>query len=211
MSVEIQEVRAYAKSFFGDVDPSHDWDHVERVYKLGRRIAREENANRRVVKLSVLLHDIGRAKEDRGEIEEHATWGAQKAEEFLRDRGEDPDIVEAVKHCIESHRYSNDIEPHTIEAKAVCDADNLDALGAIGIARCFCYGGERGIAIGSSVGTEGGENEKKRESQVDHLRSKILNLKDRMYTETGEEIAQDRHDFVEDFVERFEREVEGVK
>lgn len=212
MRVEIDEVRSYAVSFFGDVDPSHDWHHVERVYKLGERIARNENAEERVVKISVLLHDIGRAKEDKGVIEDHAIWGAQKAEGFLRDRGEDTGVVEAVKHCIESHRYSNSVEPRTTEAKVVCDADNLDALGAVGIARCFSYGGANGIVIDSSLGkTRIKEEERDRETQMKHLKSKILSLKERMYTQTGKEIAQDRHGFVEDFVERFESEVKGMK
>lgn len=163
------------------------------------------------MKASVLLHDIGRKKEDEGLIENHAEWGAEKAEEILESLGYQEDFIEEVQHCVRSHRYSKDPEPETLEAKVLSDADNLDALGATGIARTFTYGGEHGRVIadpelpGEEDGEPGGSN------SFNHLQKKIMNLNSRMYTDSGLEVAEKRHSYVKDFVEQFESEINGEK
>lgn len=209
--MSMEEVRERAKSFFGDVNPAHDWKHVRRVENAAETLAEKEKANEEVVKASVLLHDIGRKKEDEGEIENHAEWGAEKAEEILEGLGYGEDFIEEVQHCIRSHRYSRRPEPGTSEAKVLSDADNLDALGATGIARTFTYGGEHRRVIADPELPAGKDSEESGSNSFNHLQKKILNLKDRMYTDSGLEIAEDRHEFVEQFVERFKAEMRGEK
>jgi uncharacterized domain HDIG len=207
----MEEIREKGKSFFRDVNPAHDWKHVRRVENLAEKLAEEEDADKEVLKASVLLHDIGRKKEDEGEIENHAEWGAEKAEEILEGLGYEKSFIEKVKHCVRSHRYSKDPEPESVEAKVLSDADNLDALGATGIARTFTYGGEHGRVIADPELSVKEDPEDSGSNSFNHLQKKILNLKSRMYTDSGLEFAKDRHNFVESFVDRFKSEMEGEK
>jgi uncharacterized protein len=209
--MNMDEVREEAKSFFGDVNPAHDWKHVRRVENLAEKLAKREEADKEVVKASVLLHDIGRKKEDENEIENHAEWGAEKAEEILEGLGYEKDFIEEVQHCVRSHRYSKDPEPETLEAKVLSDADNLDALGATGIARTFTYGGEHGRVIADPELPAEEDEEPGGSNSFNHLQKKILNLKSRIYTDAGLEVAGERHSFVEGFVERFKAEMQGDK
>ncbi|MDY6778254.1 MAG: HD domain-containing protein [Candidatus Nanohaloarchaea archaeon] len=201
----LEEVREEARTFFDGVNPAHDWWHVQRVDALAGRLVEETGADERTVRLAVLLHDIGRKKEDEGEIDDHAVWGAEKAEEILADIGVRPGLVTDVKHCVKTHRYSNEYEPETLEAKVLSDADNLDALGAVGIARVFAYSGGIGQEMHGSVPLE----EDERGTTIAHLRGKILDLRSRLYTDAADRIAERREEYVRSFLERFEREVEG--
>jgi uncharacterized protein len=217
-SPPLTEIRHLAHSYFTDaVSPAHDWRHVQRVESLADRLlADHESADARTVRTAVLLHDIGRAREARGEIDDHATWGARETRDLLRARGQDRERIDAVCHAIRVHRYSNEHEPETLEAELLCDADNLDALGAVGIARCFTEGGVRGhdmhgpdLAAGASgtgphdrVGSAQG-------TQYGHFHEKILELPARMYTDTGHRLATERAAYVREFLGRFEREVAG--
>ncbi|WP_396611896.1 HD domain-containing protein [Haloferax sp. S1W] len=209
--IELQDIRSVARSYFRrEVSPAHDWFHVQRVEANAEQLASEyPDVDDAVVRLSVLLHDIGRAKEDRGEIEDHAEWGAEESDRILREHGVSSDRRDAVAHCIRAHRYSNHIEPETLEAKILCDADNLDAIGAVGIARCFTYGGELGSPIHDpSLPVEADESVAG-ETQFNHLQKKLLNISNRMYTDAGRERASERTEFVRTFAQRFEREVAG--
>lgn len=209
--MSMEDIREESKSFFGDVNPAHDWKHVRRVENLAETLAEKEDADEKVVKASVLLHDIGRKKEDEGEIDNHAEWGAEKAEEILEGLGYEKDFIEEVKHCVRSHRYSKDPEPESLEAKVLSDADNLDALGATGIARTFTYGGEHGRVIADPELPADEDPESSGSNSFNHLQKKILNLKSRMYTDSGLEVAEERHKYVEAFVERFKDEMDGKK
>ncbi len=142
-------VRSIARSYFDDrVSPAHDWHHVERVASLARRLAADRSdVDEGVLEFAVLLHDIGRPKEDDGEIDDHAAWGAREARRILEEFAIDDERIDAVCHCVRAHRYSNDVEPTTPEARLLSDADSLDALGAVGVARAFSYGGEYGAPI----------------------------------------------------------------
>ncbi|UPW01595.1 HD domain-containing protein [Halorussus gelatinilyticus] len=164
-----------------------------------------------VLLAAVWLHDVGRAKEDRGEIEDHAEWGAEEAAEILRDLGADAETVEAVQHCVRAHRYSNDVDPETREAKLLSDADNLDALGAVGIARVFAYGGELGQPLYDPDLPPEADDSAAGETQFNHVHEKILDLPDRMYTDAGRELARERGEYVAAFAERFEREAMGER
>jgi len=202
---DLEKIKSEASTYFSDISPSHDWLHVKRVANLAEELQKNEGGDQEIMMLSVYLHDIGRAREDNGEIKDHAAWGAKKAGEILSNQGYDQEVIESVQHCIEAHRYSNNIEPETVEAEILSDADNLDAIGATGIARTFSFSGESQQPLARL------ENPKKegRETTLNHVREKLLDLKDRMYTDKGLEIAENRHKFTENFVEQFEAEMRG--
>lgn len=166
---------------------AHGWEHAKRVNCLALTIADSEGADEVTVSLGAVLHDIGRKKESEGKVQDHAAWGAQEASKILTEYGYEDGTIEAVAHCVEAHRYSTGPEPETVEASVVTDADNIDAVGAVGIARTFAHGG----------GFDG---------TVEHVQEKMLSLRDGMRTETGREIAEDRHRFTEEFLNRFQRE-----
>ncbi len=209
----VDDIRATARSYFDDgLSPAHDWHHVQRVESLADRLLAEyPEADERTVRLAALLHDVGRSREDRGEIDDHATWGARKAESILSERGVALDRIEAVCHAIRVHRYSNDREPRTIEAEILCDADNLDALGAVGVARCFTFGGELGKPMHDPDLPPEADETASGATNYNHFYKKILDLPGRMYTDAGREIAADRADYVRGFLERFDREIAGER
>lgn len=207
----LSDVRPVARSYFdAGMNPAHDWFHVRRVEANAETLLAEHpDADGTVVRLSVLLHDVGRAREDRGEIEDHADWGARESKVVLADHGASEETMAAVAHCIRAHRYSNQIDPETIEAEILSDADNLDALGAVGLARCFAYGGERGSTIHDPALPPEADDSAAGATQFNHVHKKLLDLPNRMYTDAGQELADDRAAFIETFARRFEREVAG--
>ncbi|WP_324755816.1 HD domain-containing protein [Haloarcula montana] len=203
-------LRTVARSYFADsMNPAHDWHHVQRVEALAERLTAEDAADERTVELAVWFHDIGRAREDAGEIDDHATWGAREAERVLAEHGIADGRIETVTQAIRAHRYANDTEPASREAQILCDADNLDALGAVGIARCFTYGGELGEPIHDPSTPPADDPTAAGQSQYNHIHTKILDLPGRMYTDAGRELAEDRRAFVERFLDRFDTEVAG--
>ena len=209
----LADLRSIARRYFdGEVAPAHDWHHVERVETLARALAADrDDVDERVLLAAVFLHDIGRACEDRGEIEDHAAWGAREAERILADLGADDGTLEGVAHCVRAHRYSNDAEPSTPEARILCDADNLDALGAVGLARCFAHGGATGSPIHDQDLPPTEDPSAAGRTQVNHVEKKLLSLPDRMYTDAGRRLAADRRQFVERFLERFDAELRGER
>ncbi|MFC4249409.1 HD domain-containing protein [Natribaculum luteum] len=204
-------VRSIARSYFDDrVSPAHDWHHVERVASLARRlVADRSDVDGDVLEFAVLLHDIGRPKEDAGEIDDHAAWGAREARRILEELAVDDERIDAVCHCVRAHRYSNDVEPTTAEARLLSDADNLDALGAVGVARAFSYGGEYGAPIHDPDHPIDADESAAVRTSVNHLRTKILDLPERMYTDAGRELAEQRQAFVREYLEQLEAELTG--
>ena len=193
-SIELVErTREYARHFF-EREGTHGFSHVERVFNLCIHIGKEEGADLEVLALASLLHDVARPLESAGKVEDHAAEGARIARHFLRSLGYPEEKVEAVAHAIEAHRFSRGPEPETLEARILSDADKLDAIGAVGIARVFMYSGEHGRSI---------------EDSLAHFEEKILKLRDLMYTETAKRIAGERHRFTVEFIERIRREMEG--
>ncbi len=164
---------------------SHDDGHTERVTRTAVLIAQQEGADVQVVMKAAELHDIARGQPD------HALEGARLAKDLLR--GYEDDFVEQVAHCIESHSFSSGIEPKTLEARVLSDADKLDALGAVGVARTFLYSGERGRTI---------------EETLNHFKEKLLHLKDHMNTETGRKLAEERHRFLLKFYGAIKKELD---
>ncbi|WP_323172906.1 HD domain-containing protein [Natrialba sp. PRR66] len=213
--IELETVRNRAKPYFEDAPPAHDWHHVQRVEELAETLVERhpepETVDERVVSLAVLLHDIGREREDRGEIDDHATWGAWEAGEILREFSATDETVSQVKHCIRAHRYSNDVDPETVEAELVSDADNLDALGAVGIGRVFAHGTAIDSPMYDPALPVADDEAAAGTTQYNHLHKKILDLPARMYTDAGRELAAARAAFVREFIAQFDAEVAGER
>lgn len=165
---------------------AHDRGHVERVAKIAKFIAEKEGGNVEVVVKSAELHDIARSAKN------HAIESAKIAEKLLREQGFKEDFINAVKHAIETHSFSAKIQPQTLEAKILSDADKLDAIGAIGVARAFMFSGENNRSI---------------EETLKHFEEKLLKLRDLLYTETAKKIAKERHEFLKIFYEQIKREM----
>ena len=190
---------------------SHDWDHIQRVYQLCLTLAEGETVDLTMLRLAALLHDIARMDEDlqNGNLC-HASIGAVKAKQFLKDHGIDKQLIAGVVHCIETHRYKNACMPETTEARILYDADKLDAIGAIGLGRAFVYAGE----IGARVHHHEVDIEKTAPYTIEdtayrEFLVKLRHIKDRMLTEKGRQMALDRHHFMERFFDRLNREVNG--
>jgi uncharacterized protein len=191
----------------------HDWWHVCRVWKMARRIGQAEGADLLVVELAALLHDIADWKLHGGD----SSVGPKLAKEWLDSLNLDPSISGQVCRIIADISFKGAgvrPPPLSLEGKVVQDADRLDALGAIGIARAFAYGGANGRAIHDS-GVEPIEHHtaeaylKNSGTTINHFYEKLLLLRDRMNTATGRAIAHQRHQFMEDYLRRFYEEWEG--
>ncbi|NOZ59964.1 MAG: HD domain-containing protein [Euryarchaeota archaeon] len=193
---------------------AHDFDHVERVLRLAVRIAEEEGADVEVVRFAALLHDLERAREDRGEVECHATASAERAERLLLERGLSREFAARVAECIRSHRFRKGLHPESIEARVLSDADKLDATGAVGIARAYLFGGKYGQRVWEEEpkdvrfypGMRGAEYSPRTEYEL-----KLSRLRERMFTATGRRIAEHRSRFMELFFEELEKEVRGER
>ncbi len=184
----------------------HDKYHVERVYNLAMRLAQEEGANLDIVKAAVLLHDVARAMEDEGSIDDHASEGAKMARKILNETDFPREKIDDVIHCIETHRFRNNLVPKSLEAKILQDADRLDIIGAIGIARVFARGGWSNKPIYDPSVPPKAKYDGKSESSVNHIYEKLLKTKDTMNTETARKMAEERHKYVEQFLERLLKE-----
>jgi len=187
----------------------HSKSHVERVYNLAERIAKEENADLDVVKAAALLHDIARASEDEGKIEDHAVEGAKMARKVLEEVNFPKEKIDKVVRSIEMHRFKKNMKAESWEAKILQDADRLDIIGAIGIARVFSRGGWENMPIYDPSVPPKKRYDGRSLTSVNHIYEKNLKVKDTLNTATAKEIATERHKFVEQFLERFLKEWEG--
>lgn len=211
--MRIATVRARAKEFFRTAPPTHDWSHVERTYKLCVKIGRSEKADLQVLKAAALLHDIARMDEDAslGKIC-HAEKSAAMAEKILRELGFPKMKMPQVIHCIESHRFRGRMKPKTLEARILSDADKLDAIGAIGVARAYAYGGEHGYRLYGKLPRnyrlQRFKNPRIHNPLIEY-RQKLRKIKGKLLTKTGREIAEGRHRFLTMFFQRLLKEIEG--
>jgi uncharacterized protein len=208
------DIRKVAQELLSEDSSSHGWDHAERVWNLCKHIGRAEGADLEVLRLAAYLHDIGRPEEKAsgGKIC-HAVAGAARARPILEGHGCDKETVEKVLHCIESHRFRrNGEQPRTLEARVLFDADKLDAIGAVGIGRAFLFAGEVGARLHNP---EADINATRAYSSEDtafrEFSVKLQKVKDRMLTETGKQIAEDRHSFMVAYFDRLTCEVHGEK
>lgn len=206
----------FARTLYDDGDSAHAFDHVLRVTRLAEHIAQAEGADLRVVRTAGLLHDCARLEPD------HQLVGAGKARDLLA--GADPAFIAAVAHCIESHRFSVEPHPATLEAQCLCDADKLDAIGAIGVARAFAFAGHHGThlwarplaEVRSEVGGDVRAYRRRwgatKEYTPSHeLVCKLEGLAEGLYTATARAIAAERHAFMLAFFEQLDAEAMGER
>lgn len=192
----LQEVEQYIKNTFLEEGTGHDYFHIERVVINARKIVEKEDADSFLVELAAWVHDIGDYK---------LHGGVDKSEElittYLKTLNLDDELIAKINEIVSQVSFSKGNEPTSIEAKIVQDADRLDAIGAVGIARCFAYGGSVGSILFNPL--DRSENN----SSIQHFYDKLFKLKDLMHTETAKKIAEERHEYMKGFVQQFYREV----
>ena len=206
-----------AREYYGQADSAHDFDHVLRVLALADRIGAAEGADPVILRTAVLLHDIGRPEEmETGRC--HAEAGAEKARRILCDWPSN--AVEAVATAIATHRFRNNAPPRTLEARILFDADKLDSIGAIGVARAYAIAGLRGQPLWGEVQLDyvedqspgrlpGPGTQSAAHSPVHEFAVKLSLIKGLLFTDTAREIAEERDRFMRDFFTRLDREVRG--
>jgi uncharacterized protein len=198
-----------ARRLYEGADAVHDFDHVLRVLALAERLALAEGADVEIVRTATLLHDIARGHSGRPAAD-HAQVGAEAARCLLDDQPHDR--VEAVAHAIAAHRFRSEPAPQTIEAKVLHDADKLDAIGAIGVARAFAFGGLERQHLWSEVPVGYRESAATRgeHTPVHEFHVKLVHIRERLLTESARRLAVDRHEFMVAFYDRLDREVRGL-
>ena len=205
----------FVKTTLQNAEGGHDWWHIERVWKNAVTIAEGEKVNLQVVELAALLHDIADAKFNNGDEE----VGPAKARQFLQSINVAEEIIEQVENIIRniSFKGGNFTQYFSSQELAVVqDADRLDALGAIGIARAFNYGGFKNREIynptlAPDLGMTKESYKKSAAPTINHFYEKLLLLKNKMNTTTGKQMAEQRHLFMETYLEQFYKEWEGKK
>ena len=211
----IDKTILFVKATLAQAEGGHDWFHIERVYKNALLIAESEKCDLKIVQLGALLHDIADSKFHNGD----ESIGPKTARAFLESEKVEPAIINHVIAIIENISFKGgkvERQFSSIELDIVQDADRLDAIGAIGIARTFNYGGFKNRAlynpeIAPNLTMTKDEYKNNEAPTINHFYEKLLLLKDKMNTQTGKQIAQDRHRYMEDFLEQFYAEWEGKK
>lgn len=203
----------YVQLELKNAEGGHDWWHIQRVWNNALKISKTENGDLLIIELGALLHDIADSKFHDGNEE----VGPQKSKEFLESLRLDTSIIEAVDFIIRNISFKGGnftTKNRTIELDIVQDADRLDALGAIGIARTFNYGGFKNRAlfdpnIPVNLNMTKEEYKKSNAPTLNHFYEKLFLLKDRMNTKTGTSMAKERHVYMEAFVTKFLEEFNG--
>ena len=200
----------FVKEKLEGAEAGHDWFHIERVWKLSKKIAEKEGGNLEVIELSALLHDIADPKFHNGD----ETLALKISQNFLEEIHVEGELIEQVMFVIKNISFKNRAEaPENppLELQIVQDADRLDAIGAIGIARTFNFGGFKNNLmyhpeIKPNLGMNKEEYKKSNGTTINHFYEKLLLLKDLMNTETAKKIASERHDFMLQFLDEFYKE-----
>jgi uncharacterized protein len=206
----IENTVQFVKEKLKGAEAGHDWYHIERVWKLAKKIAETEECNLEVVELAALLHDIADPKFHDGD----ETLALKVSRDFLESQNTAEEIIEKVLFIIKniSFKNRNDVPQNLpVELKIVQDADRIDAIGAIGIARTFNFGGFKNNLmydpeIKPKLNMSKDEYKKSNGTTVNHFYEKLLLLKDLMNTQKGKEIASERHDYMLQFLDQFYKE-----
>ena len=208
---------AFVKKELKNAEGGHDWFHIERVFKNSILISKDEKVDVFVVSLAALLHDIADPKFYNGD----ETVGPRVASKFLTNQNVSKEIIKHVVNIIQHISFKNSFDKASekftsIELKVVQDADRLDAIGAIGIARCFNYGGFKNRALYDpeiipNLNMTKEEYKKSDAPTINHFYEKLLLLKDQMHTASGKKIATQRHAFMETYLQQFYNEWDGLK
>ena len=200
----------FVKEKLEGAEAGHDWFHIERVWKLSKKIAEKEGGNLEVIELSALLHDIADPKFHNGD----ETLALKISQNFLEEIQVDAELIEQVLFVIKNISFKNRAEaPENppLELQIVQDADRLDAIGAIGIARTFNFGGFKNNLmyhpeIKPNLGMNKKEYKKSNGTTINHFYEKLLLLKDLMNTKTAKKIASERHGFMLQYLDEFYKE-----
>lgn len=211
----IDKTAAFTRESLHDAESGHDWWHTERVWKNARLLLRSEDANHLIVELAALLHDIADSKFHNGDEE----IGPETAKKFLRSIGVEEDVVFHVEQIIRNMSYKSglgEVRYSSKEMAIVQDADRLDAIGAIGIARAFTYGGYKNRTLyDPSIEPKPQQSKEEYKNStaptINHFYEKLLLLKDKMNTSTARRIAAERHEFMECYLGQFFAEWQGEK
>jgi len=210
MSNTIENTVEFVKEKLEGAEAGHDWFHIERVWKLAQKIAKTENCNQDVVELSALLHDIADPKFHNGD----ETLALKISKDFLQNQNADEEIIKQVLFIVQNISFKNRGEAPKdlpIELKIVQDADRIDAIGAIGIARTFNFGGFKNNLmyhpdIEPKLNMPKEEYKKSNGTTINHFYEKLLLLKDLMNTDEGKKIAEQRHQYMLNFLDQFYKE-----
>lgn len=211
----INKTVQFVKDTLKNAEGGHDWWHIYRVWNSAKHIAKPEKADLFIIELGALLHDIADSKFNKGDEE----IGPRKAREFLKSLKVEDSVIVHVENIISNISFKGGREVQTFrspELDIVQDADRLDALGAIGIARAFNYGGHKNREIYNptikpDLKMSKEEYKKANAPTINHFYEKLLLLKDRMNTQTGKEMAELRHKYMEKYLEEFYGEWNGEK
>ncbi|MBT8186331.1 MAG: HD domain-containing protein [Croceitalea sp.] len=212
----IEETIAFVKDKLTEAEGGHDWFHIQRVFNNTLLIAKDEHVDILIVSLAALLHDIADSKFHDGD----ETIGPKMAREFLTSLKVDQNTVNHVVKIIQNMSFKNSLEGKSVfdskELQVVQDADRLDAIGAIGIARAFNFGGFKNRAlydpqIQPKINMSKEAYKKSQAPTINHFYEKLLLLKDQMHTETGKKLAEERHQFMLDFLAQFYAEWNGSR
>jgi uncharacterized protein len=214
MQTKIDQTIAFVKKELENAEAGHDWFHVERVWKTAKKIAKEENIDPIIVEFAALLHDIADAKFHNGDEE----IGPEKAGKFLNSIGIEKEIIIHVQNIIRNMSFKSSLGAVSFSSKemdVVQDADRLDAIGAMGIARAFTYGGYKNRTlydpeIKPNLNQSKEEYKNTSAPTINHFYEKLLLLKDKMNTASGKKMAEARHHFMQQYLDQFYKEWEGM-
>ncbi|MBE5948364.1 MAG: HD domain-containing protein [Lachnospiraceae bacterium] len=209
----IDNALEYVKEVFETDYSGHDYFHTFRVYKTATNIAIKEKANLEIVQLAALLHDVDDVK-----LSPETHTNKDKARSFLRINSVEETTMEAICQIIDeiSYKGKDSVIPKTLEGKCVQDADRLDAIGAIGIARAFAYGGNHNRVIHNpninpNLDMDAKEYRNHISTTINHFYEKLFKLKDLMNTDIAKIIAQDRERYMKEYISEFMDEWEGIR
>jgi len=202
---------------------AHNIDHIDRVYNLCLKLSEEENVDLEVIKVAALLHDIARVKEDRDSTgaTDHAVLGAQMAYSILKNLDFTEDKIKHIQDCIITHRYRTGNIPQTKEAEILFDADKLDTIGVVGLARCFIWVGKNNAYLYRKVDIEdyikenlGGSIKGRIQDASKHsvnieYETKLKFIVDKLHTNKAKEIGKERIEYFKNFLDKLEKEING--
>lgn len=191
MDAIVLDAQQYAMQIMSEYDRAHDFQHIIRVYNTALEICRSENSNVFIVKLAALFHDL----DDRKLTKQTENYWLKRWPFFSKLAVHESALLINV---INSVAYSKGVQPNCIETAIIQDADRLDAIGALGLARAFTYGGSVGMPIVSSENVQ---------TSVNHIYEKMIKIKDSLHTTRAKEMAKERHDFLLSFIDQINREL----
>jgi uncharacterized protein len=205
----------HARDWYAGADAVHDFDHVQRVYRMAERLAQEEGADLEIVRAAALLHDVEGTMPGEAARANHHHSSADFAAVILADEGWPAERIAAVQHCIRAHRFRDNREPpQTIEAKVLFDADKLDVLGAIGAARVVIYAAIAGQPLYAEPSerflTHGEKEPGEPHSAYHEFIFKLSKIKNRLFTAAARSLADERHQYLEAYFDQLKLELEGL-